>query len=311
MSQLKRIHQSTSLTQQIVNIRTVEQFKAIVLKFKNSASDAADTATTGDFGRLTYTKRGVTIIDANINMLLEASRLLYGTNHFTAGEAAATELFLYIPRRFGDNNVETVSPADNATITFTPASTFAARFDTNGGTTEIYLDCEQGVQKYDLAMRQYTNDYAAAGTYNIAIELDNLMAIFQGSTASSELEVLSSSVVTRLTTEVADQFRGESDLDASIWNTMVQFRHESTTEPLVHVPFYAAGDISSRLADSAQLVVALSGAEQIELLALGAFFDPERMSKTNDVQAQRLSNTLQRKVATGKTNTATAVKRLA
>lgn len=311
MSQIKRIYQSTDLTQHVVPIKTVEQFKGFYVKFKNSATDAGVTATKGTFGRLTYRKRGVTLVDANIDLLWHYVSLLYGTLHFTAGAAAATELMLYVPRRFGDNNVETVTPADQATITITPTAAFAAQFDDNGGTFEVYLDCEQGVQKYDMTMKQITESWSAAGEFAMTLSHDNILSICMGHTDTGELTAIAGSTITRITTEVADQFRGDGDLDSYIWHTMNSFRHESATEPYVLVPFYAGGDVSSRLGDSAELSIAVSAADIHEILVTGAYFDPDRTRKTAEVQQQRLATTLTRKKASGKSNTVDAVRAMA
>ena len=69
-----------------------------------------------------------------------------------------------------DNNVEHVKASDNAQIRITFPAAFATALAAMTEPVEVFLDLEDGVQKYDLEIKQYTETMAGAGvlpvTYN-------------------------------------------------------------------------------------------------------------------------------------------------
>lgn len=301
---LKRIYEDSSLVQMFAQINETVSFKGIAIRI--TGTNGGTAATLGDVGRIQYQKNGVTIIDAGFDALHALCNVLGGFPNNSSTASGALDFFLYIPRRFNDNNVEMVTPKDDAQI----KCTFNANLNTrvaSGGKVEVYLDLEEGTQKYDLAIRQYSESIAGASTKPVAYEQPNILMVGMSATVSGVFTTAGSNI-SQLTCQVGAQI-ADFSLGALTDNTQAQMNLEASWV-LMGVPFVAMGDITSRLCDNVRLGITTSGASVPETLILSALFDNDRLIQTRNNQVAVLNTRLAKKTGARDYATVQAVRTL-
>lgn len=288
---LKRIYEDSSLVQLFASINESVSFKGIAIRI--TGTNGGTAATLGDVGRIQYIKRGVTIIDAGFDALHALCNVLGGFPNNTSTTSSTLDFFLYIPRRFNDNNVELVIPSDDAQIKCTFNSNLNTRV-ASAGKVEVYLDLEEGTQRYDLAIRQYSESIAGASTKPVAYEQPNILMIGFGATVSAVFTTVGCNI-TQLTAQIGAQV-ADFSLGALTDNTQAQFNLEASWL-LMGVPYFANGDINSRLSDNLRLGITTSGASTPETLLISALFDNDRLTMSRNAQISSLKSKLANKAA--------------
>lgn len=302
---LKRIYEDSSLASLFQVINEEVDFKGIAIRISGTAGATAPVV--GDVGRIQFIKRGVVVVDSGFDMLLAFDDLLGGTPNRESTASGVVDLFCYIPRRYLDDNVEHVVPADNAQIKATFNANLATRI-ASGGKVEVYLDIEKGVQKYDMIIRQYSDSVSGASVRPFAIDQPNIM--FAGLSATvSAVMTLTGSNITQVQYEIGG-LSGDATVGAIQDNTSFQFNIENLVGTASLMPYellgaiyVANGDITSRLYDNLRLLVTTSGASSPEVLVASASFDEERFIQSTNKQKARVLDIQQRKSAKGDTDT--------
>jgi len=302
---LKRIYEDSSLASLFQVINEEVDFKGIAIRISGTAG--ATPPVVGDVGRIQFIKRGVVVVDAGFDMMLAFDDLLGGTPNRESTGSGVVDLFCYIPRRYLDDNVEHVVPADNAQIKATFNANLATRI-ASAGKVEVYLDIEKGVQKYDMIIRQYSDSVAGASVRPFAIDQPNIMFAGLSATVSAVL-TLTGSNISQVQYELGG-LSGDATIGAIQDNTSFQFNIENLAGTAALMPYellgaiyVANGDITSRLYDNLRLLVTTTGAASPEVLVASASFDEERFIQSTNKQKARVLDIQQRKAAKGDTDT--------
>jgi hypothetical protein len=301
---LKRIYEDSSLTQMFAQIKETVSFKGIGIRI--SGTNGATAVQLADVGRIQYIKNGRTIIDAGFDALHALNHVLGGNPLDNTTGSGALDFYLYIPRRFNDNNVEMVVPSDDAQIKCTFNANLATRI-ASGGLIQVFLDLEEGSQKYDLAIRQYSESIAGASTNPVAYEQPNLLLVGLGATVSGVFTLVGSNL-TQMTTQVGNQI-SDFDLATLQANTNAQLNLEADNL-LLGVPYLAAGDINSRLHDNARMSFTTSGASVPETILMSALFDNKRLTHSRQIQSASLRRVITSKNNKGDVETVATVQRI-
>ncbi len=287
---LKTIYDDSSLASLFAVINEDVSFKGIIVRI--TGTNGVTAATLADVGRIQYIKNGQVLVDAGYDMLNYLGDIIGGIPNRETTASGALDFFTYIPRRLFDDNVEHVSPTDNAQIKCTFGSNLATRV-ASAGKVEVLLDLERGVQKYDLALRQYSDSVSGAQTRPWPIEQPNIILAALSATVSGAL-TLTGSNISRVFTEVGG-LAADASIGALQDNTTAQFGLEDITATAANLPWpyaavlYAAnGDITSRLYDSLRTVLTTSGASSPELLIASALFDNDKFVDSANKQRARL-----------------------
>ena len=301
---LRRIYEDSNLAQTLCQFQQEASFKGIAIRI--SGVNTATAATLADIGRVQFIKNGTSIIDAGFDALIQANHVMGGNPKDTSVASGELDLFLYIPRRFNDNNVETVIPSDNAHITITHHANLDTRV-ASAGKVEVYLDIEQGVQKYDMAIRQYSETMGGAGVRPVALDQPNIMGVFIGDTESGVF-TLDATNISQLTCEVGSD---TSDLSIGALEdyTNVAFNLEADFDDM-GVMYFASGDVTSRLFDNVRISFTTTGAAQPETLIYSALYEPKRLKETANKQASRLRSIMTSKKSRNQLATVAAVNTL-
>lgn len=303
---LYKIYESDNLTSMLVNLKGSYSFKGIVIRI--TGTNGATPATLDDVGRIVYQKKGATIIDMAFGYFTAIGDLIAGVPDTTSTASSTLDLYGYIPRRWGDSNVEHVSSNDNASIAITFGANLATRV-ASGDKVEVYLDLEDGIQKYDLMFKQYGFSQGGAGTPHISIEQDNIVSVFMTEYLSSIL-TLASGLVTAVNGNL-----GHKNINASIGalidDTCFKHHIEQTADDILAVNlFNAEGDITSGLIDGLTLNITTSAATIIELGIVSMSFDPSKLDKSVMAQQTRVNTIVNSKVARGKTADVATLKKI-
>lgn len=303
---LNKIYESDNLSAMLVNLKGNYSFKAIVIRI--TGTNGVTPATLDDVGRIVYQKKGFTIIDMAFEYFSAINDLISGIPDVTSPASGALDFFISIPRRWGDSNVEHISSNDNASLSINFGTNLETRIG-SGGKVEVYLDVEDGIQKYDLMFKQYGFSQGGAGTPHIAIEQDNIVSIFMTEYLSSEL-TLASGLVTAIQGNL-----GHKNINASIGaiidDTSYKYRIEQTPDDIKAVNlFNAEGDITSGLIDGVAFNTTVSGATIIELAMVSMFFDPDKLTKSVLAQQTRVNTIVNSKIARGKTNDVATLRKI-
>jgi hypothetical protein len=310
---LKRIYTSSSLTQLFAQINEEVMFKGIAIRISGVAGSTPPAV--GDVGRIQYIKKGITMIDCGFDSILSFNDLMSGAPNNESTASGVVDFFGYIPRRYLDDNVETVVPADNAQLKCTFTSNLAS-YIASGGLVEVYLDLDYGVQKYDLVMRQYSDSVSGASNRPFAIDQPNIIFAGLSATVSSVLTLTGSNI-----SSITGSIGGQS-LDVSIGalmdNTSFQFNVENLAGTVSLLPYTlmaalytASGDITSRLFDNLAVTVTTSGASSPELLVVSALFNKDRYEQTVNKQRARVLDVTQSKAQKGDAQTIETLKKIA
>lgn len=301
---LERIYEDSNLNSMHVVIREEVTFKGIALRI--SGTNGATPVALADIGRLQYFKGGEAIIDSDFDMLHSMGHILMGNPFDNSTGSGALDMFLYIPRRLFDNNVDHVLPSDNAQLKITFGANLATRV-ASGGIVEVYLDRELGIQRYDLVMRQYSETIGGASTFPWSLAQPNIMFAALSARVSGVLTTVGSNI-TQLTVQVGDQ-NSDLSLGALVAYTNA-IRELETDYALATLPFVAQGDITASLHDSIRVSVTTSGASTPELLLVSALFDNNRLNMSASQQLSRLRGLIKNKIDKKQFNTVKTLQRL-
>ena len=290
---LKRIYSDTGTSQLHVVIKEAVSFKGIAIKCYDATQ--VGTLAIGEVGRVQYIKKGVTIIDAGFDTLCHMQELLGGYSAVESNAGAVLNFFCYIPRRFLDNNVEHVVPSDNAQLKISFPAAFATAMAAMTEAVEVFLDLEDGVQKYDLAINQYSETIAGASVRPVTYYQNNIFLVGVSATVAAVLTT-AASAISQLSIQIGEK-AGDMGLNALIDYTNTIFKREAT-QALMTVPYISMGDITSRLEDSVRLSFTVSGASNPETVIYSAMFTDDRLKHTSKLQLVKLQSQLARKITT-------------
>jgi len=302
---LKKIEETTSLNQLHATFKQNLSFKEIIIHIVGT-NDTAQTLALADIGRVRYEKNGEVMVDAGFDFLHGMSSINGGHAKAESATASDVDIWLSIPRYFNDKNVETVVPSDQAQLLITFNSAFATALAS--ATTRVYVNQEEGVQNYDLQIKQFRHDISGAGDIPVKFNEMNILQIALSDIVSSVL-TLSSSNITRVTTQVDEQSGASIPVSSLQANTNYNHRLEAAYNNIA-VIYEAEGDVTSRLSDGVDFSFGTSGAATPEVLIISAFFDEDRKNKTRRSQSLRFESKLKIKSNNGQHKTVGAIRSL-
>jgi len=303
---LYKIYEDSNLSSLSCPIRENVSFKGICIRI--TGTNESTEAELEDVGLIQYVKNGQQMINCNFDWLMALSHMLGGNPKDDSTSSGALRFFVYIPRFFFDDNVEHVTPEDNARI----SCTFNAGLDTgiaSGGKVEVFLDVEDGIQKYDLIINTHAESMAGAATAVMTLEQPNILAIGVSDLVSSVLTT-ASSAITKYSIAVGGVSHGDAAIGSWVDYTNCVMNLESDYV-IATLPFRASGDITSRLKDTANLSIVTSGAAEPQVVVLSAQFDDKRLTRSLDARNARIIERTQSKILSNRADTLAVVKRVA
>jgi hypothetical protein len=306
---IKKIHEVQTVSAFRAEIRTSESFSHIALQFTGT-NDTAQTLTLGNIGRIVVEKNGVQIVSANYDYLHSLNQIMGGTPRFDSATAGAVSTFLLIPRRFNDDNVETVTPADQYSI----SCTFNAAVDTaiaGNLTVRVGIVPERGVQKYDLGITQFTESVAASSTPVFEYSKPNIIMVLGSDLVSAVLTTASSNIST-LAVNMDDFHSSHWPWTGWTGFTSAEFEIEAAFV-LATVLWESTGDITSRLFDRVQVEVnnGSGGTATPEFLVLNQYYDLSRLDATIAAQTRRYNAILTNKQGVNRPREVEAIQKIA
>lgn len=306
---IKKIHESQSVNSFRAEIRTAESFSHIALQFTGT-NDTAQTLALANIGRIIVEKNGVQVVSANYDYLHSLSQIMLGTPRFDSATAAAVSTFLLIPRRFFDDNVETVTPADQYSI----SCTFNAAVDTaivGNLTIRVGIVPERGVQKYDLGITQFAEAVAASTTPTFEYAKPNICMVL-GSDVVSTVLTTASSPISTVSVNMDDFHSASWPWTGWTGYTSNAFAIEAAFV-LATVLWNSAGDITSRLFDRVQVEInnGAGGAAAPQFLVVNQYYDLARMDATISAQTRRYNAILTNKQSAARPREVEAIQKIA
>jgi len=303
---MRLLNADTDLATFLFPIRNPVSYSALLVRITGTAGGAG--VTLSDFGRVQLRIRGQSIFDADLAIFNALDNLGGGIPEASGlGAAGAFAVSILIPRNYFDDNVEMLSPNDNAEfqITFGPAIATLV----TGFLVELYALEEFGVMAYSLMIRQNEENIAGAGTIPTTINyVENIAAIYLTDIpGAGTVRTLVASAITRVRYTVGNKFNGDFSLAAGLAKTNLNNRVETAQTLMCEVFAVKVGDLSSKLEDQAQLVFTTSGAARPQIIVLGLMFNPNKLAETSAASAERIAQSLTMKRSTGKLRTAAVV----
>lgn len=304
---LKRLSSNSNLAQQIFTFEEEIQVKGFAMRL-------ADATQVGqllpwEIGRMVYTKNGHTLVDVGSDALMALGNLMGGYSENESGNGAVLENWIYIPRRFkNDNNVELIKPSDKAQIRITFGSDVAVAMAAATENIEIYADMEDGIQKYELEILQVSATIGGTGNTPFAVQANNILMIVVSDVVSNILTFASSNI-TQITLDIGGRHHDMS-VPALLSDTQYHHRVETETE-LVGVIYDTQGTISGKLHDEARLKFTTSGSANPQVITLGAKFNNARTKESTKIEINKVRAAIARKAERGDTDTIQAVQRFA
>jgi hypothetical protein len=215
-----------------------------------------------------------------------------------------------IPRRYNDDNVETVTPADQYSI----SCTFNAAVDTRilgNLTVRVGIVPERGVQKYDLGITQFAESVAVSSAPVFEYSKPNIVLVLASD--------LVGGVLTTAASPISTLANNMDDFHSSHWPwtgwtgfTNADFKIEAAFV-LAAVFWESNGDITSRLFDRVQIEVnnGAGGAAVPQFLILNQYYDLARLDATINAQTRRYNAILTNKQGVNRPREVEAIQKIA
>lgn len=289
-------------------------------------NDTADDVDLGDVGRIRYAKRGKTLIDASFEALSAFASIVAGTSEYESATTGAFNMSILIPRFWLDDNVELITPEDNATFEISFGSQYQSDV-ASGHLAELYALEESGIQSYELKILESNDSLSSSGTYSLNSPpgtMENIVWLGVSDTnpgGTPGVMTLASSNVDRINGHVGDaRFEMSTAAGLALTRTKNELPSDVGDQGLTSaadwefmVEVFAAeiGDLTSRLADTGVLQVTTSGAADPVALWVGMEFNPNKLADTAMRAEARFKAALDRKAVAGKTRSVQTLKQVA
>jgi len=294
-------------------IRIPVSYSALLVRITGTTNAVAAGVVIADFGRVQLRIRGNTILDMDWPLINALDNVGGGIPEATGLGAAVTAfaVSILIPRNYFDDNVEMLSPNDNAEFQIQFGPNIATNVNNAlAFNVELYAIEEFGVCAYHLMLKQNEENIAGAGTIPSTINyIENICALYVSDIPGGlQIRTLVASGISRIRYTIGNKFAGDFSLGAGLAKTNLNNRVEAAQSLICEVFAAKVGDISSMMEDQAQLIFTTTAAARPQIIALGKMYNPNKLTETANQATARLQEQLVVKDNTGKKRTAATVR---
>lgn len=282
---MKLLKADTDTAQFVCNIQSA--MSLIGFFFRLTGTNPVTPLTLDDVGRLRYRIRNTAFCDASFAYLHHYGDAQHGVLPNVSTASGAMEFGVWIPRSFGDDNVEFVEANDNAVFNIVFGANVAAQ---TSFMAELHAVEGEGVNSYNLRIMQYGYSHGGAGVFPCPISEDNILQAWISDIVGGET-TLTGSGIDRVSWQLGNR-SGEASIGAQSAYTNFKGRIE-TAQALIAKIAEGEGDITARLNDQIHLSVNTSASALTQVLLLSAMFNPEKMNITKRLYVHRIGKALE------------------
>jgi len=276
----------------------VSQHSALI--FRLTGTNGATKCELNDVGRIRYTVRGRTLVDASFEYFAALTKTFGGDAITSTTASGALDFAIIIPRFWGDDNIELIDPSDNAVFEISFGPNVATRV-ASGFLAELYALPEIGLNTYQLMIMESSDSIGGAGVFQMSSPpgtMENIVACYMSEIVSSVL-TLSSGTITRIDGNIG----GAAKINATIGalRALTNMKNEVGGTFDLSAELYSAdiGDLAGKLNDSLNLNVHVSGASEPRMLLVGLAFNPDKLAQSAALLTNDFNQSLNRKQSAG------------